>query len=90
MAEKPETDAGGSRRKRRDSASGASSVTAERENAAPGEPRMMEEVVERENMRAAYQQVRRNGGAPGIDGMSVEELGRYLAVESGKGSRKHC
>ena len=37
MAEKPETDAGGSRRKRRDSASGASSVTAERENAAPGE-----------------------------------------------------
>ena len=37
MAEKPETDAGGSRRKRRDSASGASSVTAERENAAPAE-----------------------------------------------------
>ena len=30
-------------------------------------------------MRAAYQQVRRNGGAP-IDGMSVEER-RYLAVE---------
>ena len=51
------------------------------ENAAPGEQRMMEEVVERENMRAAYQQVRRNGGAPGIDGMSVEELARYLAVE---------
>ena len=42
---------------------------------------MMEEVVERENMRAAYQQVRRNGGAPGIDGMSVEELGRYLKGE---------
>ena len=53
----------------------------ETENAAPGEQRMMEEVVERENMRAAYQQVSRNGGAPGIDGMSVEELGRYLAVE---------
>ena len=64
-----------------------SSVTAERENAAPGEQRMMEEVVERENMRAAYQQVRRNGGAPGIDGMSVEELGRYLAVEWSSGAR---
>ena len=42
---------------------------------------MMDEVVERENMRAAYQQVRRNGGAPGIDGMSGEQLGRYLKGE---------
>ena len=32
-------------------------------------------------MRAAYQQVRGNGGAPGIDGMSVEELRRYLKGE---------
>ena len=35
---------------------------------------MLEEVVERQNMRAAYQQVKRNAGAPGIDGMNVEEL----------------
>ena len=81
MAERPETDAGSSRRNRRDSASGASSVTAEREEVAPGKQQMMEEVVERENMRAAYQQVRRNGGAPGIDGMSGEQLGRYLKGE---------
>ena len=32
-------------------------------------------------MLAAYRQVRRNGGAPGIDGMNVEDLGRYLAGE---------
>ena len=32
-------------------------------------------------MRAAYQQVRRNAGAPGIDEMSVEELGPHLRGE---------
>ncbi len=48
------------------------------ENGDPSEQRMLEEVVERQNMRAAYQQVKRNAGAPGIDGMSVEELRGYL------------
>ncbi len=42
---------------------------------------MLEEVVERQNMRAAYQQVKRNAGVPGIDGMSVEELGPYVREE---------
>ena len=32
-------------------------------------------------MRAAYQQVKGNAGAPGIDGMSVEELGPHLREE---------
>ena len=36
MAEMPEADAGGSRRKRRDNANGASNVTAEREEGDPG------------------------------------------------------
>lgn len=35
---------------------------------------MMEAVVGRENMLAAYKRVRANRGAPGIDGMSVDEL----------------
>ncbi len=39
----------------------------------------MEEVLERENLRKALKQVRRNKGAPGIDGMTVEQLGSYLA-----------
>ena len=81
MAEMPESAAGGSRRNRRGSASGASSVTAGRENGDPSEQRMLEEVVERQNMRAAYQQVKRNAGASGIDGMSVEELGPHLREE---------
>ena len=63
MAEMPESAAGSSRRNRRGSASGASNVTAGRGNGDPSEQRMLEEVVERQNMRAAYQQVKRNAGA---------------------------
>ena len=37
----------------------------------------MEEVLRRENMKAAHRRVVRNGGAPGIDGMTVEELMPY-------------
>jgi hypothetical protein len=42
-------------------------------------PMTMEEVLRRETMLRAYQRVRRNGGAPGVDGMTVEDLGGYLA-----------
>jgi len=38
---------------------------------------LMEEVLRRENMKAAHKRVVRNGGAPGIDGMTVEELMPY-------------
>jgi len=38
----------------------------------------MEAVVERENLKSALAQVKRNKGAPGIDGMTVEDLGPYL------------
>jgi RNA-directed DNA polymerase len=37
-----------------------------------------EQVWERENLFAALKRVERNGGAPGIDGMTVEELRPYL------------
>lgn len=40
--------------------------------------RMMEEVLERENLKDALKQVIKNGGAPGIDGMTVEDLPAYL------------
>jgi RNA-directed DNA polymerase len=39
----------------------------------------MEEVCQVENLRKAFKRVRRNKGAPGIDGMTVGELGDYLA-----------
>jgi RNA-directed DNA polymerase len=35
-------------------------------------------VVERENLKKALAQVKRNKGVPGIDGMTVEDLGPYL------------
>ena len=38
----------------------------------------MEAIVERDNLRKALAQVRRNKGAPGVDGMSVDDLASYL------------
>jgi RNA-directed DNA polymerase len=38
---------------------------------------LMEAVVERDNLRKALAQVRRNKGAPGVDGMTVDELAPY-------------
>src|SRR5215472_8849955 len=40
--------------------------------------RLMEAVCERENLKAALQQVRANKGSPGVDGMSVVGLKEYL------------
>ena len=51
--------------------------TARRDTAGDGTPLLMEEVLCRENVLAAYKRVVRNGGAPGIDGMTVEELMSY-------------
>ncbi len=45
----------------------------------PGGDRLMEEVVARSNLEAAYRRVKSNKGSPGVDGMTVEELGGYLA-----------
>lgn len=39
---------------------------------------LMEEVVERGNMRAALRQVRANQGSPGVDDMRVDELSEFL------------
>lgn len=39
---------------------------------------LMEQVVSRENATAAWLAVKRNGGAPGIDGMTTTELGEHL------------
>ena len=38
----------------------------------------MEAVIERENLKKALAQVKRNKGAAGIDGMSVDDLPAYL------------
>jgi len=43
-----------------------------------GEVQLLEKILERENLRRALRQVRRNKGAPGVDGMTVRQLGRHL------------
>jgi RNA-directed DNA polymerase len=43
-----------------------------------GDERLMECVVERHNLLTALARVKANGGSPGIDGMTVEELSGYL------------
>ena len=35
---------------------------------------MIDEVLHRENLQKAYKRVVKNGGAPGVDGVAVEEL----------------
>jgi len=35
---------------------------------------LMERICERENLSRAYKRVKANGGAPGVDGMRVQEL----------------
>jgi len=40
---------------------------------------LMEEVCERENLIQAYKRVKSNKGSPGVDGLSVHDLGPWLA-----------
>jgi RNA-directed DNA polymerase len=53
--------------------------TAASGNERPGTDRLMEEVVQRGNAKAALKRVRQNKGSPGVDGMTVDELPQYLA-----------
>ena len=39
---------------------------------------LMEEVIERENLKGALKRVKANKGSPGVDGMTVHELAGYL------------
>lgn len=55
--------------------------TAEKEKTQPRAEMLLEEVLRRENMLRALKRVRTNKGAPGIDGMTVDELTSYLIME---------
>ena len=41
---------------------------------------LMKIVCSRDNLNRAYKRVKSNKGGPGIDGMTVEELGSYIKV----------
>lgn len=53
-------------------------VAAASEKSDPITTMLMEKAVRRENLTGALKRVRANKGSPGIDGMTVDELGGYL------------
>ena len=59
---------------------GAPNAGAATENSHPEQQMLMEAVVGRENMLAAFQRVRANKGAPGVDGMRVENVWGYCTL----------
>ncbi len=44
---------------------------------------LMEKVCEPKNLNLAYKRVKANKGAPGIDGMTVEEMSKFIAEHKG-------
>jgi RNA-directed DNA polymerase len=48
------------------------------EDAPVEEKNLLERMLEVQNLRRALHQVRRNQGGPGVDGMTVDDLGEYL------------
>ena len=77
-AETPDPIPGGSGRKLQDTGVSASNVTARRESDCRDSEKLMEAVVERGNMIAAYKRVVGNKGSSGPDGMTVDDLKPYL------------
>ncbi|MHB1616692.1 MAG: group II intron reverse transcriptase/maturase [Metallibacterium sp.] len=59
---------------------GAESVTAAAGQTKAEVSRLMEAVIERSNVGLAYQKVVRNGGAPGVDGLTVGSFKDWLKM----------
>ncbi len=59
---------------------GAESITAAAGQTKAEVSRLMEAVIERGNVWSAYQKVVRNGGAPGVDGLTVGSFKDWLKV----------
>lgn len=51
------------------------SIWKERDSA---EPELMEKILERDNLNRAFKRVKARKGAPGVDGMTVNEAGAYF------------
>jgi RNA-directed DNA polymerase len=78
--EKPQQDVEQGRRNRSGAMPAPQAVTAWNEISTERPPMVMEEVLRRENLLRAYQRVKSNKGAPGVDGMTVEQLGTDLVL----------
>ncbi len=75
-AEKPEPNRKDSGGTVTDTDEGRQTRTARHEQVGIEEGMLLEKVLERENVLAAYRRVKANSGAAGIDGMTVEDLMR--------------
>ena len=56
----------------------ASASPDEKDRIAMNTSKLLEKVVDRNNLNLAYKRVKRNGGSHGVDGMKVDELLTYL------------
>lgn len=54
----------------------------------PSDATLMQRVLTRENLRRAWEQVKANHGAPGIDGMTVEQFPNFIRSPSWASVRK--
>jgi RNA-directed DNA polymerase len=63
-----------------DGARGAEAGTAATGQTKAEGPSLMEAVVERSNLWLAYRRVVGNGGAPGVDGLPVEQFKDWLKM----------
>ena len=80
MAEMPEPCRKVAAGSREDTVEVRQTSAAGKEEASSETTMLMKQVVERENLKRALRRVLANKGAPGIDGMTVEELTPHLKV----------
>lgn len=45
------------------------------------ERKVLDKILDRDNLNRAFKQVKKNKGSAGVDGMTVEELGPYMALK---------
>jgi group II intron reverse transcriptase/maturase len=62
----------------REEYAGARSISAQESTERGGASDLLESILERDNLNRAYKQVKRNHGAPGIDGMTVEAAATWI------------
>jgi len=61
-----------------ESSRGARSIASLESTEKDGADSLLERILHRDNLNAAYKRVKQNGGAAGVDGMTVEEMLPYL------------
>ena len=72
-----ETCPRGDAMKSRGTGGGPSIPAAQPEKTSRGADRLMERVIARDNMLLALQRVKENRGAPGVDGVTVDQMEQY-------------